>query len=646
MHIELAGDTSVREGFEEIKALLGIEENKPQTTQTMSTSNEKPVSVVKRITITAKKVEKPLLEVSGAGGDYTIRYSEKAFFFRGLGLLCQELSKNKTEIDISEKPYFTMNGAMYDVTQGNAVMRVPTVKEILRRMALMGLNMLMLYVEDSYDLKDNPYFGYMRSRYSPAELKELDDFAFSLGIEMIPCLQTLAHLIDVLKWEPYRDFSDDSDTLLAGDEKTYRFIEQMIDQQAAPFRTKRMHIGMDEAWKLGQGQYLLKNGHRSKFDIMNEHLGRVTEICRKKGIKPMIWSDMYFRAASPSGDYYDMSAPIPREISDAAPPDVQLVYWDYYHNDKDFYTEWLKRHSAFKGGTVFAGGMWNWTGFGMNWGRTLADTNAALSACKESGCKEVFMTVWGDDTTESSVYTTLLGLQLYAEHNFNDEIDMAVFRERASFCTGMDGESFEEISRLNEVPGVEKGNPKNFNAAKILMWQDPLAGLFDYGINGLDLASHYSKEAELFEKAAAENDPYGLFKFSALTARALELKADLGGTITAVYKAGDKNRLKEIAEKIIPELSKRVEALRVFNRDYWMINIKPLGWEVMDLRYGTLLTRLDTAAYRINSWLEGKIAVIEELEEKRMPFSSGGLAECNCYGRIVTASRISANSTF
>jgi hypothetical protein len=539
-----------------------------------------------------------------------------------------------------------MNGAMYDVTQGNAVMRVSTVKEILRRMALMGLNMLMLYVEDSYDLKDNPYFGYMRSRYSQQELKELDDFAFSLGIEMIPCLQTLAHLVDVLKWEPYRGFCDDNDTLLVGEEKTYRFIEQMIEAQTAPFRTKRMHIGMDEAWKLGQGQYLLKNGSRNKFDIMNEHLAAVVEICRKKGIKPMIWSDMYFRAASPSGDYYDTAAPIPKKISDAAPPDVQMVYWDYYHNSKDFYNEWIKRHGAFKGGTVFAGGMWNWTGFGMNWEKTFTNTNAALSACKESGCKEVIMTVWGDDTTESSVYTTLLGLQLYAEHNFNDEIDAAAFRERAAFCTGMDCKNFEEISCLNEVPGTEKGNPKNFNAAKVLLWQDPLAGLFDYDIKGLGLASHYAKEAVFFEKALEGKDPYGLFKFSALIARALEIKAEIGCRITAAYKAGDKTGLNEIAKKIIPDLIKRIEALRTFNRDYWMANMKPLGWEVLDLRYGTLLSRLDTAAFRINSWLEGKITAIEELEEERLPFSSAGLSECNCYGRIAMSSRFSANTGY
>ncbi|MDR3145334.1 MAG: beta-N-acetylhexosaminidase [Treponema sp.] len=628
MNIQLTGDGSVQEGFGEIRGLLDLREG------------------TGGVSVEAEKTQEPLLEIKGQGGTYKIRYSEKVFFFRGLGLLCQERKKGREDIHIREVPRFTMDGAMYDVTQGNAVMRVATVKEILRRMALMGLNMLMLYMEDSYDLKDHPYFGYMRSRYSREELKELDDFAWALGIEMIPCIQTLAHLIDVLKWEAYRDIREDDDTLLVGEEKTYRFVEQMITQSAAPFRSKRMHIGMDEAWKLGQGQYLLKNGYRGKFDIMNEHLGRVAEICRKKGIRAMIWSDMYFRAASPSGDYYDFSAPVPPEVSAAAPGDIQMVYWDYYHDTAEFYREWLKRHAAFRGGTVFAGGMWNWTGFGMNWGKTYTNTNAALTACKESGCKEVFMTIWGDDTTESSVYTTLLGLQLYAEHNFCDEIDLPSFRERASCCTGMDCENFEAISRLNEIPGTEGGNPKNVNAAKTLIWQDPLAGLFDYDIKDLEPAGYYARWAAYYQDAAEKQDPYGLFAFSARIARVLELKAELGKKIRAAYKGGDKTALGVLAGTTIPELIGRTEELRRFNRDYWMTHIKPLGWEVLDLRYGTLIARLDTAAYRIKSWLEGDIPLIEELEEERLPFSSRGLSECNCYGRIAMSCRISANISY
>jgi ADP-ribosylglycohydrolase len=64
----------------------------------------------------------------------------------------------------------------------------------------MGYNTLMLYTEDTFEIEDEPYFGYMRGRYTKEELSEIDAFAASLGIEVIPCMQTLAHLPAALRW--------------------------------------------------------------------------------------------------------------------------------------------------------------------------------------------------------------------------------------------------------------------------------------------------------------------------------------------------------------------------------------------------------------------------------------------------------------
>src|SRR5262249_47747693 len=143
---------------------------------------------------------------------------------------------------IEETPQFVTNGIMFDVSQGNAVINVAHVKNILTYMSLMGLNMMMLYCEDSYEIQEEPYFGYMRGKYTEEELRDCDEFADQLGIEMIPCMQTLAHLIDVLKWDRYSKLKDDDDTLLVGYEPTYEFIERMMKAASAPFRSKRIHI--------------------------------------------------------------------------------------------------------------------------------------------------------------------------------------------------------------------------------------------------------------------------------------------------------------------------------------------------------------------------------------------------------------------
>jgi hypothetical protein len=98
---------------------------------------------------------------------------------------------------------------------------------------------------------------------------------------------------------------------------------------------------MDETHDLGLGRYLDRNGYRHGFDLFNEHLARVVDICQKHGLEPMIWSDMYFRLGCESRDYYDPATVIPDAVVANIPEDVELVYWDYYHDNKAFYIDWI-----------------------------------------------------------------------------------------------------------------------------------------------------------------------------------------------------------------------------------------------------------------------------------------------------------------
>ena len=59
-----------------------------------------------------------------------------------------------------------------------------------------------------------------------------------------------------------------------------------------------------EAFQLGLGNYLSRNGYQDRTGIMKRHLDRVCEICRKYEFEPMIWSDMYFMLAAEDGRYY------------------------------------------------------------------------------------------------------------------------------------------------------------------------------------------------------------------------------------------------------------------------------------------------------------------------------------------------------
>ena len=120
----------------------------------------------------------------------------------------------------------------------NAVMNTSAVKRWIDVTAGMGYNTLMLYTEDTYEVNNQPYFGYMRGRYSQAELRELDDYAAQKGMELIPCIQTLAHLNAIFRWPAYGDIRDCDDILLAGDDKTYRLLEDIFQTLENTFRSR------------------------------------------------------------------------------------------------------------------------------------------------------------------------------------------------------------------------------------------------------------------------------------------------------------------------------------------------------------------------------------------------------------------------
>ncbi len=86
----------------------------------------------------------------------------------------------------AERCSFETLGTMIDCSR-NGVLRVSSVKFLLRKLALLGYNMLQLYTEDTYEIRDEPFFGYLRGAYTEEEMREIDDYAFSLGIEVIPC---------------------------------------------------------------------------------------------------------------------------------------------------------------------------------------------------------------------------------------------------------------------------------------------------------------------------------------------------------------------------------------------------------------------------------------------------------------------------
>ncbi len=554
------------------------------------------------------------LQVEKNGKTCKITYGRRVELFRGLGLL-SEHSGDDTYLT-TQPARFKMDGVMLDCSR-NGVMKLSVVKKFIRYMATMGLDTLMLYTEDTYEIPEYPYFGYMRGRYSCEELKEMDDYAYSFGIELIPCIQTLAHLEGALRWPCFADVKDYYNILLCGEEKTYTLIEAMIRTCRNCFRTKRIHIGMDEAHMMGLGKYLDHNGFEKREVIFCRHLDRVDALCEKYDFKPMIWSDMFFRLGF-NGNYYPPEdSKIDPSVIELVHPNVELVYWDYYHEEQSVYSSYIDMHKNFNNKILFAGGAWRWLGHGPALYKSIYQTREALNACIEKGVDEVFVTAWGDNGNEASFMCILPVMQQYAEFCYQGDVSDEVLAKRMFACTG---ESFQDMILLDMANRVYE-NPWTCSAAnptKYLLYMDILGGLAERHTTE-KYPENFRIAAEKIAQAGERSPSCGyMYDTLAKLCRVLEIKSRVGVDAQAAYKAGDTAALHKIADTVLPELLSRLTTFHESVYVQWLTECKANGYEVLDLRLGGLESRVKTAIRRIKMYLAGELDRLEELDEKRL----------------------------
>ena len=132
-----------------------------------------------------------------------------------------------------------------------------------------------MYTEDTYEVEGEPFFGYMRGKYTAEEIRAMDAYAKSKNMQLIPGIQTLAHLGSIFRYAEYTHINDADDILLVGDERTYNVSDDIFRTVANCFTSRVVNIGMDEAFKLGRGKYLDKNGLVPSEKSMRQHLHTV-----------------------------------------------------------------------------------------------------------------------------------------------------------------------------------------------------------------------------------------------------------------------------------------------------------------------------------------------------------------------------------
>ena len=528
---------------------------------------------------------------------------------RGLFLAACALRDGKDIPELHQTRHIASCGMMLDMSRGG-VMTVEAVKGMIDAHAALGLNLMMLYTEDTYTVPEAPYLGYLRGRYTEKELREMDDYAAESGVELVPCVQTLAHLEQFLQWDVNRDIKDNDCVLMIDEPKTYAWIRAALTALRRCFRTNRIHIGMDEAHGVGLGEYYQKHGAVNRFELLNRHLNRVVDICKELGFKPIMWSDMFYRLGSKNNDYYDTDAVVP-ESAIAQIPDVALCYWDYYHTDEPFYAGMLEGHRKMGKEVVFAGGIWTWSGILPHVRKTNATMYPALRACLKAGIGTVLATSWGDDGCETDYRLALNQLPIYSEHVWlGENCTRAEVERMGERLTGLSEACFNAM-------GAFYADDEDRRPGKGLFYCDPLYPLTE----GLWDLTGYRKGLEEGVKTLERHLDDSRGEYAWLAMRIALEKLNWVNELRPAYLRGDKAVVLTMANERLPAMRELYVKMMSVWREQWESGRKRNGWETICARLGAVIARLDDVQRILIRWADGTIERVEELDETPLPAS-------------------------
>lgn len=508
-------------------------------------------------------------------------------------------------VPVNDRPHFERRGIMFDLAR-NAALRPEALKRWFAQMFLMGYNHACLYLEDLLAIEGEPYFGYLRGRYTEAELRQIDADGAAFGIEVTASIQTLSHLAQVLKWPAYKKIKRNAHTVITGLPETYRLIEKMVDLVSRSIRSRRIHVGMDESTPISLADF-------------QSHLAKVQGICKERGYTDVdIWSDMYFRINSRKHDYYDKEITFPDAMRGCVPAGVNLVYWDYNTFDEEFYAQWMDKHRELTGGRAptMAAGLWTWrNSFWYSQRRVESTVTPAMAASRRSGVQDVLFTMWRDDGAYCHYESTLGGLSYAADRCFaNDQWSAQVFDAAV-------GVPYAAVVALSSIDASL--------FPTMIAWDDPLIGVAHKMFRRVDVklldkvAEEFAAVLEKMAPLAEVHEPID-FAYGHGMLRYLREKIVFQQQLDRAYTLRDRSAIGSLAATM-PELIRHFEQFLGGFRRQWKASNRPFGLEVMQARFGCQLLRLQDTQERLEAYAQGAIERLEELEEEIEPALPRGI---------------------
>ena len=252
----------------------------------------------------------------------------------------------------------------------------------IRTLAAYKLNIFSPYFEHTFAYANTPISAFPGGSMTPAEARELVEYAAQYHIIVIPEQEAFGHLHNVLKFEQYSPLGETPHgaVLAPGDPGTLPQISAWFAELAQVFPGPYAHIGADETSDLGLGRSHDAVKNRGLGAVYLDFLTQIHTVLAPNHRQLLFWGDIAVNSP---------------ELVGTLPKDMIAVPWEY--DAKPDFTGQILPFTKAGLETWVAPGVNNWNRLYPNNNEALGNIRAFVRDGQKLGSTGMLNTVWNDD---------------------------------------------------------------------------------------------------------------------------------------------------------------------------------------------------------------------------------------------------------